>query len=178
MRPAPGQAVRIETTKWGDRPHWRMTGVHLGADEHGDWVGVPRGTHHARPGAAFVSEVDTVTLLPVATAQWWVATFHAPGTWASVYVDITTPPHWLAGPDGPVVTAVDLDLDVVRRADGSDYVDDEDEFAEHRVCYAYPPEVVAAARASCDAVHAAVAARRAPYDGSAEVWLERLAQPG
>jgi uncharacterized protein len=62
-----------------------------------------------------------------------------------LYVDITTPPVW----DGDLVTAVDLDLDVIRRFDGSWYVDDEDEFAEHQLSYGYPPEVVAAAESEC-----------------------------
>lgn len=35
---------------------------------------------------------------------------------------------------------VDLDLDVVRRFDGSAEILDEDEFAEHQVRYGYPPE--------------------------------------
>ena len=45
-----------------------------------------------------------------------------------VYVDITTVPVWLDGPTR-AVTAVDLDLDVVRGWTGRVWVDDEDEFA-------------------------------------------------
>ena len=37
------------------------------------------------------------------------------------------------------MTAVDLDLDVIRRFDGSWFVDDEDEFAEHQVSSATRP---------------------------------------
>jgi protein associated with RNAse G/E len=62
-----------------------------------------------------------------------------------LYVDITTPPVW----HGDLVTAVDLDLDVIRRFDGTWFVDDEDEFAEHQVSYGYPADVVAAAEAEC-----------------------------
>ena len=51
--------------------------------------------------------------------------------------------------DGGLVTAVDLDLDVIRRFDGTWYVDDEDEFAEHQVSYGYPPELVASREAEC-----------------------------
>ena len=53
-----------------------------------------------------------------------------------VYVDITTPPVW----DGTVLRAVDLDLDVVRGNTGRVWVDDEDEFADHRVRFGYPDE--------------------------------------
>ena len=70
------------------------------------------------------------------------------------------------------MTAVDLDLDVVRRTDGTVYVDDEDEFAEHRVSFGYPPEVVELAEESCRWVlghvrdrHRPVRRRRRGLDG-------------
>ena len=103
---------------------------------------------------------------------WYAATFHAPGIWCDLYVDIATPGAW----DGTVLRAVDLDLDVVRMPDplppgsvyagaekagrvaGEVFVDDEDEFAEHQVAYGYPAEVVEQAQASCDAVLADVRA--------------------
>jgi uncharacterized protein len=176
LPPDPGAAVRLMMTKWGDIQHWELDAVFLGSDEHGDWIGAPAGTLNARPGAQFVSEVDAVTLVPRADAAtaWSLSTFHAPGIWCSLYIDITTPATW----EGHLLRAVDLDLDVIRGADkygrgGRVWVDDEDEFAEHRVSLGYPDDVVQAAMASCDRVHADVAAGRAPYDGSAAVWLTR-----
>ena len=183
---APGSDVRVEMGKWGDRPHWQFTAVHLGADEHGEWLGTPAGTRHHRPGAEFRSGVDTVTLAP--WGGWFLATFHRPGIWCDTYVDIATPSRW----DGDVLRAVDLDLDVVRladplpedsraiaraegRTDGEVYVDDEDEFAEHQVTLGYPADVVAAARASCAAVLADVRTGTGPFDGTAARWLDRLA---
>jgi protein associated with RNAse G/E len=88
-----------------------------------------------------------------------------------VYVDMTTLPAW----DGPVLRAVDLDLDVVRGRDGDVMVDDEDELAEHRVVFGYPPEIVALAEASRDRVRAAILAEEPPYDGRHEHWLAVLA---
>ena len=180
----PGTPVRVEMTKWGDRPHWRFAGVHLGSDEHGEWLGFPAGTHNQRPGHEFHADVDCVTLLP--RDDWYAATFHAPGIWCDLYVDIATPGEW----DGDVLRAVDLDLDVIRlspagsqapptgitAAPGEVFVDDEDEFAEHQVAYGYPPEVVRAARDASDRVLAAARAGRAPYDGSHRPWLEQLAR--
>jgi hypothetical protein len=73
------------------------------------------------------------------------------------------------------VSAVDLDLDVVRSRVGRTWVDDEDEFAAHRVRFGYPEDVVRDASASCDAVLADVAARRGPYDGvCGPAWITRL----
>jgi hypothetical protein len=181
----PGSQIRVEMTKWGDRPHWEFDGIHLGSDEHGEWLGFPRGTHNHRPDHEFRSKADCVTLVP--PGGWYAATFHAPGTWCDIYVDIATPGRW----DGAVLRAVDLDLDVIRMSDplpaeihhsaeeagrvaGEVFVDDEDEFAEHQVAFGYPAEVIERAQASCDAVLADVRAGRAPYDGTAQRWLTEL----
>ncbi|WP_244931645.1 DUF402 domain-containing protein [Nocardioides sp. W7] len=170
MLPRPGDPARIELSKWGDRPHWELDATYLGSDEHGDWLGVPAGTAHSRPGASFTSEVDSVTLAP--RDRPWCATFHAPGIWCTVYVDMTTPPHW----DGAVVRAVDLDLDVIRGSDGRVRVDDEDEFAEHQVTLGYPAEIVRVAEASRDAVLNAVRRAQPPFDlDTCRPWLAQVA---
>ena len=187
----PGTPVRVEMTKWGERRHWHFAGIHLGEDEHGQWLGFPRGTHNHRPGYEFHAEVDAVTLVP--REDWCLPTFHAPGIWCDLYVDITTPSVWDRDADGPVLRAVDLDLDVIRMsperpagpqpatylekaAPGQLFVDDEDEFAEHQVAYGYPAEVVRRARDTADRVLAEARAGRAPYDGSHAHWLEVLAR--
>lgn len=165
-----GRPVRVRMTKWGDRPHWEYEGVHLGTDDHGEWFGFPAGTHHARPGLSFDSDVDCVSLLP--REGWWFAGFYAPGIWVHTYVDVTTPGSW----DGETLSAVDLDLDVIRRDDGSVFLDDEDEFVEHRDLFGYPAEVVADAEAGAAWLMDAVRERRAPFDGTASAWLGRLAE--
>ena len=165
----PGTAIRCETSKWGDRPHWQFEGFFLGSDEHGDWIGVPQGTHHRRPGLEFHSDVDAVTLVP--SEGWYAATFHQPGIWCDLYIDVSTPANW----DGDVLRTVDLDLDVIRRDTGEVFIDDEDEFLEHQVSFGYPADVVAAARASADELKVAVAAGASPYDGKAHLrWLDHL----
>ncbi|WP_372729376.1 DUF402 domain-containing protein [Nocardioides sp.] len=181
MTPAPGDAVRVEMTKWGERPHWEYDAVLLGSDQHGDWIGVPAGTPMTRPGASYVAQVDQVTLAPAETLEQrgWVATFHGAGghSWerlgspVDVYVDITSPAHWA----GAVLRATDLDLDVIRGVTGRVWVDDEDEFADHRVRFGYPDEVIAAALTACSLVHAALTTSSGPFDGSAREWLARVA---
>jgi hypothetical protein len=127
-----------------------------------------------RPGRDVRSQVDQVGLVPSSELpddeRAWLATFHAPAGEVWVYVDMTTPPVW----DGSTVRAVDLDLDVIRGLDGDVVVDDEDEFAEHRVAFGYPPEVVVLAEASRDRVRAAVLEEHAPYDGSHQRWQSVL----
>ena len=85
----PGTPIRVEMTKWGDRPHWEFDGIHLGSDEHGEWLGFPEGTINTRPGLELVSQAACVTL--VTAEGWYAATFHAPGIWCDLYVDIATP---------------------------------------------------------------------------------------
>ncbi|MDI6910071.1 DUF402 domain-containing protein [Nocardioides sp.] len=173
LPPVPGERVRVVMTKWRDGPHWEFEADYLGRDEHGDWLGILAGTTMARPGATYVAPTDQVGLAPAPgpdAARGWLATFHAVGGPVRVYVDVTTPPVW----DGPVLRAVDLDLDVVRGNSGRVWVDDEDEFADHRVRLGYPDELARAALSSCDRVRAAIEAAAAPYDGTAEAWLTRL----
>ncbi|MCW2833403.1 MAG: hypothetical protein JWN68_1356 [Nocardioides sp.] len=169
-------------SKWGDRPHWEYEATILGADDHGEWLGFPAGTQYSRPGHEFIGQRNHVGLVPAVVEgqrPWHLATFWAaagdlgvPGSDVQIYVDATTPAEW----EGDLLRAVDLDLDVVRRFDGSVFIDDEDEFLEHQVSFGYPADVIAAARASADEVRAAVEAGAAPYDGSHLLWLERLAE--
>jgi hypothetical protein len=162
-------------SKWGGRPHWEFDAVFLGSDRHGDWIGIPAETHMSRPGATYIAPVDQVCLVPAATGtddqRSFLATFHAAGGPVNVYVDMTTPPAW----DGPVVRAVDLDLDVIRGATGRVWIDDEDEFADHRISLGYPDEIVALASESCDRIHRLVRTAAPPFDPATPGhWLDVL----
>jgi uncharacterized protein len=166
------RTVRVLTRKWPDLPHWEFDAVRLGADALGHWVGVPAGTWLAKPAAGFHAWCDHVVLLP--HDAWWVATIYGdePDRPVDVYVDITTPCVW--ADDESTVTAVDLDLDVIKGPTGRVWVDDEDEFAEHQVTLDYPSDLVASAVRSCEHVLRAVTEGAAPFDGSARPWLDRL----
>ncbi|MGQ4390492.1 DUF402 domain-containing protein [Streptomyces sp. SAS_270] len=70
---------------------------------------------------------------------------------------------------------VDLDLDVCRiRADGSVFVDDEDEFAVHQVRYGYPPDVVARAVAASEWLSAALREGMQPFGDHYLTWLDQV----
>lgn len=167
--------ARVVFHKWGDRPHWEYDAVLLGDDAHGTWLGVPAGTSISRPGASITTAQDQVVLVP--HSGGWVATFYADEADppCAVYVDVTTPP--LVAQEGATVTvsAVDLDLDVLRGVHGRVWVDDEDEFAEHRVTYGYPEDTVTDALGACAGVRGAMEASAAPFDAeTAASWLRRL----
>jgi len=93
-----------------------------------------------------------------------------PGSPAEVYVDIATPAVW----DGAILRSIDLDLDVIRRRDGTVYLDDKDEFAAHQVAYGYPIEVIELAEQAAAEVLTAVRRRDAPFDGTSDHWLAEL----
>nr|WP_255524080.1 DUF402 domain-containing protein [Terrabacter sp. MAHUQ-38] len=124
----------------------------------------------------FVEEDGWVSLVPHVGA--YAVGFYSHARQVSVYVDMTTEPVWQrrdASDGGPEweVTMVDLDLDVVLTREGDLFVDDEDEFAEHRVQFGYPPEVVALAERWRDLVLAAVAAGDEPFGSVGHEWLRR-----
>jgi uncharacterized protein len=171
--PRPGDPIRVELTKWGDRPHWEFDGVYLGSDDNGDWIGFPAGCVMTRPGVEYVAPNNQVGLVPaagLAVGRSWLATFHGPGGIVATYVDMTTPPYW----DGSVVRATDLDLDVIKTLEGEVVVDDEDEFAEHQVEFGYPAEIVELAVATRDVVLTAARNAVPPFDASYLPWLAAL----
>ena len=175
--PVPGEAVAVRFSKWGGAPHWEMDGCYLGADEHGHWVGARPPVMLARPGRTVADERHLVGLFP--HGAWFVVTFYertepALPEHVELYVDITTVPQWERTSAGLTVRMVDLDLDVFRTWTGDVVVDDEDEFAEHRVSLGYPDDVAAAAQGSCAEVAAAVRARAEPFGTTGTVWLTEL----
>jgi protein associated with RNAse G/E len=174
-----GEAVAMRFSKWDGTPHWEMDGHYLGADEFGHWMGARPPVLLSRPGRTFTDVRHVVGLFP--HDGWFAGAFHEhlePELPEHVewYVDITTVPRWERTPAGLTVRAVDLDLDVFRTWTGDVVVDDEDEFAEHRVTLAYPDDVVRAAERSCAAVAAAVRARAEPFGTTGAAWLAKLAE--
>jgi uncharacterized protein len=166
VTPSPGDRIDVRFTKWGGGRHWEFALTALGTDEHGVWGAGSRGTYLWRPDADLASPVDWVTLVPHESA--WAASFYDTETHLErVYVDMTTSAQW----SGSTVTMVDLDLDVVLEREGRLFVDDEDEFDEHRVQLGYPDHVVALALRTAEEVFAAVQARAEPFGSVGHAWL-------
>ncbi|GAB48308.1 DUF402 domain-containing protein [Mobilicoccus pelagius] len=167
-----GARVHAVFTKYDGSPHWEYDLVVVGVDEYGVWVGGAPGGSIARPGLEFTSDAHWVTLYP--HDGMWVATFNdSAGTFSSrIYVDVTTQATWWHRPDGVLsVSAVDLDLDVIRRFSGELFVDDEDEFDEHRREMSYPADVVEGARAATAWLVDRMGERAEPFEDVAESWL-------
>ncbi len=142
--------------------------MRLGEDEHGTWL-------WARPGMVFwrgdePPRVATRLHVKLITEdRWWTAIWNGDGHDIDLYVDIATPARWVADK----VTMIDLDLDVVRFADGRIEVLDEDEFAEHQRTLGYPPEIVDRARTTTARLFLDVETGVPPFDGTGKRWLEK-----
>jgi hypothetical protein len=159
------RTVRLVFTKWDGRLHWHFFLRRLGEDEHGVWLAVPAGTPYQRGYEEPLIESDGFLVLIPSTGSW--AALWNLKKEPEIYVDVTSPPEWSDG----VVTAVDLDLDVVRYRDGRVRVLDRDEFAEHRALMAYPQTVVDGAEATARWLTEAMAARREPFGDASGRWL-------
>ncbi|MEE1746349.1 DUF402 domain-containing protein [Streptomyces sp. JV184] len=165
--------VLVSVRKYDNSLHWHHSMVRLGEDEHGVWLGASIGTVYSKgaQGPVYATREARVMLFP--RDAWWTALFQAAPARLDVYCDVTTPARW---PHPGEVTMIDLDLDVCRIRDGgSVFVDDEDEFADHRVRYAYPPEVIARATATADLLRAALSADAEPFGSHWRSWLAKVA---
>jgi uncharacterized protein len=168
--PVNRDAIEVRYTKWGGISHWHFYLELLGQDEHGWWLFGRKGMILQRGAEPEVLQPrDFVLLVPAEGC--WTACFNVEGE-LDIYADVTSRPVVRDGQ----VTAVDLDLDVVRFWDGRVEVLDEDEFAEHQVELGYPAEVIEQARATCDWLVTAVSARSEPFGQASAPWLAR-AQP-
>jgi hypothetical protein len=141
----------------------------LGRDEHGTWLGsaVSRPLRRGAEAAVFRSDLF-VGLVP--NEGDWIAFWNQRSRF-EIYVDVTSTPVW----DGQEVTAVDLDLDVVRWRDSRVEVIDVDEFEEHQVRYGYPKAVIQGALDTADGLVNAVAHHREPFGETGPWWLAYVA---
>ncbi|WP_262703684.1 MULTISPECIES: DUF402 domain-containing protein [Streptomyces] len=159
--------VSVNYRKYDGSLHWNLRMRRLGEDEHGVWLGLPGGGVMRRGYGPMVPIACAhVVLLP--RDAWWTAAFNAPPRETEIYCDIATPAEWLSSHE---VSMVDLDLDVIRKRNGSTLLDDEDEFAEHQVRYGYPADVIAEAEAAGRWLMDAVDGRAEPFGDASRAWL-------
>ncbi|MCJ7780199.1 MAG: DUF402 domain-containing protein [Acidimicrobiia bacterium] len=165
------ETVRVRFSKWDGTPHWKFDMERIGEDEHGVWLWAPAGTE-LRRGSEKTIHVEQGFVKVITPNGWWTAVWNVGPCNGSrsieIYVDVITPAIW----EGDTVQMVDLDLDVIRRRDGSVEIDDEDEFEEHRATFGYPDHVVDKARTETARLAVAVECRDEPFGSVGERWLE------
>nr|WP_208382329.1 DUF402 domain-containing protein [Microbacterium ulmi] len=157
--------------KWDGSPHWLHECVYLGADSWGDWFGQLPGWSSARPGRELDVAHANVTLLP--PSGEWVYTANAAPYHTPIYIDLAWDVRW----EGAEPTGIDMDLDVVDRLDTGVYIEDRDEWDEHRVHFGYPLEIVDRLEAVAIDLERRVAASEPPFDeATSRRWFARLAE--
>lgn len=173
-RPAPGTPVLFRWRKWDGGPHWVHDCLYLGSDEWGDWVGQPVGFRSARPGRDLGAPSDNVTLVPPGGEYTYTANSHPAGSYR-VYIDIAWDVGWSPA-EANVLEGVDMDLDVVLAFDERGlWIDDRDEWDEHRVAYGYPLDIVHRLEALAVDLQKRVGADEPPFDdATTNRWFARL----
>jgi len=167
--------VTVQYFKYPETPHWRHQMLHLGEDAHGVWLGAPIGAVVQRASEP-PKDLKRYFVQLIPPNKWWTAIFNGPGDHdMSVYVDVTTVARWIG--DGEV-HLIDLDLDVIRRTDGSIHLDDEDEFSEHAVSLHYPARLVDGARNAAARLMVDIERSAPPFDGTAQPWLNMVSVLG
>lgn len=176
VRPAPGTRLLFRWRKWDGSPHWVHECVYLGHDRWGDWFGQRAGWRSTRPERDYLVGADNVTLLPP-LGQYALTVNVAPPATYRTYIDLGWDVRWDDRDGFLEPTGIDMDLDVVNAVDGRGiWIDDRDEWDEHRVAYGYPLEIVAQLEALAVDLEARVRAGVAPFDdATADAWLDRLA---
>ena len=148
--------IEWRNEKWDGSLNRRATLEVLDDGPEGLWAWMPRGTLVERADASYAYPCDAVAFAPA--GEHWQATWlfdHHTG----LYVDLALP----ARLEGDRLVAVDLDLDVVRRRDGTVEVLDRDEFDDHRVRFGYPRDLVDRIEAVAADVADRVALGRPPF---------------
>ncbi len=165
--------VRVVYRKYDGSLHWHLTMRYLGEDEHGVWTGLSAGGAMRKgDGPQVPLPHPHVGLFP--RDAWWTAWFNGQPQRVDIYCDVTTVPVWTGREE---VTMIDLDLDVARSRGWPHRVHllDEDEFAEHRVRYGYPPEVVRQAENAAEWLSRQVRAKAEPFATVWHGWLAKVA---
>ena len=172
-RPAPGTALAFRWRKWDGATHWVHECLYLGSDRWGDWFGQLPGMRSTRPGRDICVQFANVTLLP--PSRDWVLTMNDPAHRTRVYIDLA----WDAAWTGEDPTGIDMDLDVIDQEARGVWIDDRDEWDEHRVAYAYPLDIVEHLEQVTLDLEGRVRAHEAPFDrDTAAHWLAVLADLG
>ena len=171
-RPAPGTRLRFRWRKWDGSPHWVHECVYLGSDHWGDWVGQRAGWRSARPGRELIALGDSVTLLP--PGGEFASTINLDHPRVRIYIDLAWNVGWDAVTGDPV--GIDMDLDVVKALDERGiWIDDRDEWEDHRVAMAYPAEIVERLEQVAEDLERQVRGGVAPYDDmTAARWARVL----
>src|SRR5262245_38151308 len=160
--------IEVRVFKWPRRHTGVAMAYLLGEDEFGRWLGVTKGhpwwaADRSRSGVFVMSFVKVVP-----SGTFWTACFNPADP--VVDVDIVLPVRWV----DDVLEEVDLELDILRSADGSVRVRDREAFDQVREVWAMPDDIAAQAEATCERVRTLVERGAEPFGAVGCAWLSRF----
>lgn len=173
--PLPGTVTTFRWRKWDGGAHWIHECIYLGSDGWGEWFGQPVGWHSARPGRDVVTGSPSVMLM--SRDGDFALTVNEPPARTRIYIDLGWDIRWSTQTPG-AASGIDMDLDVVKTVDERGiWIDDRDEWEEHRVRYGYPEQIVTHLEARALELEAQVTRQAPPFDDATPGrWLARLAE--
>lgn len=170
--------VRVLSTKYDGSHHYEQHGWLLETPAGPDQplrVLIEAGTELRSYRGTFQAGLDFTMLFWPDEDRWynvehnhWVVRRPDGRLSTESYANVSLPATF----DGETIRWVDLDLDVTIR-DGAVELLDEDEFDDHRARMAYPPNVVARARAAASELMRLAGARTVPFDRDTHIWRPR-----
>ena len=161
--------VIIQFLKKPDVIHWGFEAVILGDDDYGVWLAIPKGAGRWK-GEEDRGPVQHAAAFLAPREDWWTIHYTGPLTQYVQFVDITTPPQWVADDR---VEMIDLDLDVGLTQDGRVVVEDEDEFVVHQLKYGYTEAEIRGAMEATEQVVSLLEAGQEPFFEVARGWWEQ-----
>ena len=160
--------VEIHGFKWPKRP--TSVGVFslLGEDSFGEWIGIARGDAWWSADRTRSGYFDRPFVKLVPRETFWTVCFHSIDP--LIDVDIVLPVRRYDG----VIEEVDLELDVLRTADGRVQVRDQDIFDRMRTDWALPDDIAAQAQATCKEIRRCVESGAEPFGKVGGNWLSQF----
>ena len=165
--------IEVRGFKWPRRPTDVALVSFLGEDAYGRWLGIAQGDPWRAVDGSRSGVFETTFVKLVPSGTFWTACFNPVDP--VVDVDIVLPVRWA----GDTLEEVDLELDILRSADGSVRVRDQEEFDRVRDMWAMPDDIAAQAEATCERVRKELERGAEPFGNVGRAWLARfLAETG
>lgn len=159
-----GETVTVRSLKYGGIPHYTYP-LRLRSRSADLWVlegEFGRVLHHHTRGLTIPVQNRSVEYFWPGRPYSVAADMAPDGSVTKYYCNVILPPVMKEDQ----LSVVDLDLDLLVKADLSYVVLDRDEFEANRVRYGYPPEVAAGAETALQELIGLVERRAYPFGGS------------
>ncbi|MGH2547913.1 MAG: DUF402 domain-containing protein [Thermomicrobiales bacterium] len=160
--------IEIRNLKWPHRPTSVATAPFLGEDEFGHWIGQTKGDPWRTADGTRTGVFLSSFVIVIPPNACWTACFNTADP--VIDVDIVLPVNW----NGDVLEVVDLELDVLRTADGRVQIRDRDEFERTRTAWAMPDHIAAQAETACEQLRDWVERGIEPFGSVGHAWLARF----